>query len=111
MKGLNSVKMRGYLMYPKLSVTVNGTARFNGKVSIPVVYTSGGEEKESKVYYNLCAWGAIAEALGELLQGTPIEIDGHLNTRSYEGACKSCGSPDKKYWTEVQVNNFTIVME
>ena len=111
MKGENNVKMRGYLMYPKLGVTANGFPKFTGKIVIPIVYKSAGEEKEGKSYHNICAWGAVAEALGEMLEQTPVEIDGTLNSRRYDSSCRSCGAPDKRYWTEVQVNNFIIVNE
>ena len=111
MKGLNLVKMRGYIMSPKLSVTSNGNPRFGGRISIPVVYQTGGETREVNIFYHLCAWGSVAEAMGELLENTPVEIDGQLNSRKYEGRCRQCGSPENKYWTEVQVNNFMIVAE
>jgi len=111
MKGINSVKMAGYLMYPKLTTTASGFPKFTGRIAIPVRYTRGSEEVESKVYQNISAFGPVAEGLGELLNDTPIQIDGSINTRSYDGKCSKCGSPDKKYWTEVQVNNFIILNE
>ena len=111
MKGLNSVKMRGYLSWAKLSVTSNGYPKFTAKLSIPVVYQSGGEQKEGKSYHNVCAWGPIAEALGDMLDGTPIEIEGTLNSRKYESPCKECQTMSTKYWTEVQINTFIIVNE
>ena len=111
MEGFNSVKMRGYLVYPKLSSTANGFPKFSGKIMIPIKYKSGDKEMDGKSYHNLCAWGALAEALGEMSENTPIEIDGILNSRSYDGQCKSCGTAEKKYWTEVQINNFLILDE
>jgi len=111
MTGKNEVRMRGFLAWPKPGVTAKGFPKFNGKIAIPVVYKTGGEEKETKIYHNICAWGNTAEALGEMLEGTPIEIEGTLNSRGYDSSCASCGSGVKKYWTEVQVNNFIIVTE
>lgn len=111
MEGMNSVKMAGFLMYPKLTTTANGYARFSGRIAIPVRYMRGGQEQETKIYHNLIAWGVTAEAMGELVSEVPIQIDGTLNTKKYNGKCKSCGSPENKYWTEVQVNNFIIVSE
>jgi single-stranded DNA-binding protein len=111
MEGFNSVKMRGFLLYPKSSVTSNGYPKFSGKIAVPITYKSGDTEKEGRAYHNIVAFGSTAEALGEMLAETPIEIDGHLNSRSYDGPCKSCGAPEKKYWTEVQINNFIIITE
>lgn len=111
MKGMNSVRMRGYLSWPKLSVTGKGYPKFTAKIAVPITYQSGGEDRESKVFHNICAWGPAAEALGDMLDNTPIEIEGILNTRSYDSPCKGCGVTSKKYWTEIQVNNFIIVNE
>ena len=111
MKGVNSVKMSGFLIYPKLTTTASGYPKFTGRISIPVTYNRGGEEVESKVFHNICAFGPAAEGLGELMQETPIQIDGVINTRAYDGKCKHCGQADKKYWTEVQVHNFIVLTE
>lgn len=111
MEGLNSVRMKGLLVYPKLTTTANGFPKFNGKIMVPIKFKSGDQEKDGKTYHNVCAWGAVAEALGEMLENTPIEIDGTLNSRSYDSTCKGCGAPEKKYWTEVQINNFVILDE
>lgn len=111
MKGMNSVKMSGYLMYPKLSTTANGYPKFTGRISIPVTYMREGQEIESKVYHNICAFGPVAEGLGELIKDTPIQIEGTLSTRGYDGRCKQCGGTDKKYWTEVQINTFIILTD
>lgn len=111
MKGMNSVRLRGYLAWPKPGMTAKGFPSFKAKIAVPVVYSSGGEQRETKVYHNICAWGNTAEALGEMFEGTPVEIEGTLNSRSYTSSCPDCGSEVKKYWTEVQVNNVIIVNE
>ena len=111
MKGLNSVKMAGFLMYPKLTTTASGYPKFTGRISIPITYQREGEEIESRAFQNISAFGPVAEGLGELMQDTPIQIDGVINTRSYDGRCKHCGETDKKYWTEVQVHNFIVLTE
>jgi len=108
-EGINSVRMSGFLKYPQLTATANGYPQFKGKIAIPISYTRNGEEVNTQIYHNICAWGPAAEGLGELLQDTPIEIDGSVNTKSYNGKCKHCQGEDKKYWTEIQVNNFIIL--
>lgn len=111
MNGMNVVKMRGYISWPKLSVTAKGYPKYTAKIAIPVTYQSAGEEKQGTSYHNICAWGPVAEALGDMLEKTPVEIEGTLNSRNYDSPCQSCQTPTKKYWTEVQVNNFIIVNE
>lgn len=110
-EGVNSVRMSGYLKYPKLTTTANGYPKFTGKIAIPISYERAGEKVDTQVYHNIIGWGPVAEGLGEMLAETPIEIDGALNTRKYDGRCKHCKGTDTKYWTEVQVNNFIILTE
>ena len=111
MKGVNSVKMSGYLMYPTSTTTASGYPKFTGKLSIPVTYDRGGEKVEGKSFHNICAFGPAAEGFGELMANTPIQIDGAVNTRSYDGKCKHCLKTDKKYWTEIQVHNFIVLTD
>lgn len=106
-KGENFVKMSGYLMYPELKTTGNGYQLFKGKIAVPIECERAGETVNTKIFYNLSAWGTTAEALAELVAETPIEITGSLNVRQYDGKCRHCGGSDKKYWTEVQINNFS----
>jgi single-stranded DNA-binding protein len=112
MNGENFVRLRGFLAYPKLSTTTNGFPRFEGKIAVPTTYKDkAGEMKNTKLYYKLSAWGDVAEALGNMLAETPLEIVGHINERSYDGKCKHCGESEKKYWTDVQVDTFSVTMD
>lgn len=111
MEGINFVKLKGFLSNPKPATTANGYSRFTARVAVPVVYEKAGETHEIMISHNICAWGATAEGLGELAVDTPIEVTGHINTRSYKGRCKSCSAEEKKYWTEVQVNNFVVCFD
>lgn len=111
MTGLNYVRMRGFLQRPKFSATAKGFPKFNATLAVPISYKRGGEDVDSKIYYNICAFGDVAEGAADLAEGTPLEIEGRINTRSYDAACKSCGAQEKKYWTEVQVDNFIIVFD
>jgi len=111
MEGLNSVKMAGYLMYPKISVLPSGYQKFTGRISIPVSYKKGEEMVDTRIFHNICAFGPVAEGLGELIADTPIQIHGSVSTRTYDGKCKHCGNADKRYWTEIQVSNFVVLTE
>jgi single-stranded DNA-binding protein len=110
MEGKNFVILQGSLRYPKPAVTQNGFPKFTAKMAVPVKFTRNGQEQSSEVYFNVIAWGDVAEGMGELIENTPLEIQGHLNTRSYDGKCRHCGGADKKYWSEVQIDNFKIVL-
>ena len=112
LKGENFVRLRGFLAYPKLTVTQNGYNKFDGKVGVPLTYKNkAGETIDTKMFYKISAWGDLAEALGEMMSETPIEIVGHINERSYDGKCTKCGEVHKKYWTDIQVDTFNIIMD
>lgn len=111
LQGNNFVELVGYLKYPELRETRNGNSHFQGKVAVPFSYQdrASGEQKEGQRYIKVSAWGDLAHELSSLSDGTPIRVQGIFNERSYDGNCKSCGATDKKYWTDVLVNNFVIV--
>ena len=112
MIGLNSVKMSGNVVNPRFTITANGYPKFSGRISIPITYKRGEETINAEAFHNIIAWGPVAEGFNDMIEtlaSMPIEISGTLNTRSYQGKCKHCSGEDKKYWTEVQVNNFIIL--
>ena len=111
MQGQNEVYLTGYLRYPELKETNSGTPWFRGKVAVPFVYTDKktGEEKEGNNYIKISAWRDVARDLGDLEDGTAVQVVGSFNERSYDGNCKDCGSEQKKYWTDVLVGNFVVV--
>ena len=102
MEGENFVNLKGNIAWPELkTVGEKNSKLFKGKLVIPI-----GERKQ---YLKIAAWNDIAEALGELPKDAFIQIHGHIEERSYDGSCKSCGAPEKKYWTEVIVDNFAVI--
>lgn len=105
MAGENFVILKGYIQYPNLkTVGTNNTSLFNAKLAIP---TQDGK----KQYIKIAGWGSIAEALNEVPNEMWIKVNGHIEERSYDGKCKHCAGFDKKYWTNVVVDNFMIVEE
>lgn len=102
MEGENFVSLKGQVNYPNLrTVGENNTSLFKGKLVIPI--------KDKKQYLKIAAWGAIAEGLNEVNQSEFVHIHGHIEERSYNGACSCCKNEEKKYWTEVVVDNFVVL--
>ena len=111
MNGENFVRLKGFLKYPELKYFDSGACKFSGKVAVPISYRKNGEEKNTQMFYKISAWSDIAESMSELVEDTPIEIHGHINERKWDAKCKNCGEVEKKYWTDVQVDNFIIIDE
>jgi hypothetical protein len=99
MDGENFVSLKGTIQWPELKqVGQNNTSLFKGKFKIPI-----GEKAQ---YIKIAGWNDIAEGLAEVPEETFIHIHGHIEERSYDGSCKHCKGQEKKYWTEVVVDNF-----
>jgi len=100
--GENFVSLQGYIVYPSYKeVGDSNTSLLKGKLQIPI----DGRSQQIKI----SAWGTIAEALNELPSKTLIRIHGHIEESSYDSPCKFCKGREKKYWTEVIVDNFIKV--
>ena len=103
MEGENFVILKGKISYPSLkTVGVNNTSLFKASVGVPM------NDPGKFQYVKVAAWRSVAESLGELPQGTFIKAHGHIEERSYDGKCKHCGGYDKKFWTEVIIDSFTV---
>lgn len=109
--GNNFVELVGLLNNPQLKETRNGNFHFQGKVAVPTQYKdkASGDWKEGSKYIKISAWGDLAQELSSLSEGASLKVQGTFNERSYDSSCKSCGTPEKKYWTDVLVNNFVRV--
>jgi single-stranded DNA-binding protein len=104
MEGENLVILKGTIKWPELkTVGEHNTSLFKGKLVVPVA----GQADRAQ-WIKIAAWRDVAEGLGSLPEGTPIKAHGHIEERSYDGKCKHCNGYDKKYWTEVVVDNFVI---
>lgn len=99
--GENYVKLVGTIAYPSLKEVGDRSFLFKGKVCIPI--------RGSFQYVKIAAWGNLAEALNEVSSKETVSVLGHIEERSYSSACRHCGGPDKKFWTEVVVDNFVII--
>lgn len=111
MEGSNFVELSGVLKFPTLKQTNKGFPRFQAKVGVPFQFKdrNTGEEKEGLELHTITAWGELAETMGALAEDTQVIVQGELESRSYSGNCRSCGSEEKKYWVAVKATNFEVV--
>jgi single-stranded DNA-binding protein len=104
MQGENFVRLQGRLVSPSLkTVGQNNSSLFKARLAIPV-----GDDGKRNQWIKVAAWAAIAEGLGELSENTFVKIHGHIEERSYDGKCRHCNGFEKKYWTEVVIDNFVV---
>jgi hypothetical protein len=103
MKGENFVTLKGKIQWPEIKIVgQNNTKLFKGKLAIPL-------DDNKAQYLKIAAWAQVAEGLEGLPEGTFIHIHGHIEERSYDGKCKHCKGQEKKYWTEVVIDNFQVL--
>jgi single-strand DNA-binding protein len=100
---LNKVLLIGNLTRdPELRYVPSGTAVATFTIAINRVYTSqAGEKKEEVSFIKIVVWGRRAEVCGEYLsKGSPVFIEGRLQSRSWEGQ-----DGQKRSTTEVIADN------
>ena len=106
-QGENFVSLVGKIIWPELRVVGDKNSKlFKSKLAIPI---SGMPDKFQ--YIKIAGWNSIAEGLNEVSRDSFIKVHGHIEERSYDGKCRHCNGPEKKYWTEVIVDNFIKVEE
>ena len=104
MTGENFVILVGKITRPSFKELDNGNYMFKASLAIP-----SPENDNTFQYVKVGAWGVLAEDLGALSSGTFIRVHGHIEESSYEAECRFCKGPEKKYWTEVIIDNFIKV--
>ncbi|MDP2928453.1 MAG: single-stranded DNA-binding protein [Candidatus Omnitrophota bacterium] len=100
---LNKVLLIGNLTRdPELRYVPSGTAVATFTVAVNRVYTNqAGEKKEEVAFIKIVVWGRRAEVCGEYLsKGSPVFIEGRLQSRSWEGQ-----DGQKRSTTEVIADN------
>lgn len=106
LEGMNYVKLKGRISRPrsKLIGQYNSLV-FNASLAIPAPYPQKGTQ-----YIKISSFN-MADELAKLPEGTFIQLEGHIEERFYSGSCRHCGGYEKKYWTEVVVDNFVVLGE
>lgn len=86
-RGLNKVMIIGRLgRDPELRYTPSGRAVTTFTVATTRSWnTSNGERRSETEWFNVVAWGSLAEICHQLLRkGTQVYIEGRLHTRRWE---------------------------
>ena len=106
----NYVELQGLLQRPSFSGADASYQRFKASLSLPFSFKekATGEMKVGNNYFNIIAWGEVATALSEVPEGSLVCVRGVLQIRAYDGNCKFCSSPDKRYWTEISVESYSV---
>jgi len=106
-RGLNKVLLIGNLgRDPEMRYTPNGKAVTSFSLATSRSWlTSNGERREATEWFNVVAWGNLAEICSQYLQrGSRVYVEGRLQTRRWENAE---GQPC--YRTEVVANEMIIL--
>jgi single-strand DNA-binding protein len=88
-RGMNKVMVIGFVERdPEVGRTAHGQAVASFSVSTQRRWTTNaGEARESTEWFNVIAWGRLAETMGQRLRkGQRIYAQGHLQTRSWQDA-------------------------
>jgi len=84
---VNKIIVIGHLgRDPEMKYTPGGQAVTTFSVASSRKYkTAAGEQKEDTEWFNVSAWGKLAEVCNEYLsKGKQVYVEGRLKTRSYE---------------------------
>lgn len=107
MRGFNRAIIAGNATRdPELRTTPNGQSVTSFGVATNRRFKSAsGENQDSVEFHNVVAWGKLAEICGQYVKkGTPILIEGRLQTRSWEGQDGA-----KRQTTEIVAENMVLL--
>lgn len=106
-RGLNKVMLIGNLgRDPEMRYTPNGKPVTAFSVAVNRAWTTAdGERREDTEWFNVVAWGDLAERSNKYLRkGDRVYIEGRLQTRSWESA-----DGQKHSRTEVVANELLML--
>jgi single-strand DNA-binding protein len=107
-EGINRVTILGNLCAdPELRYTQSNQGVLSIRLACNESWydTNSKERKERVEYINVVIWGKRGEALNKILsKGSPVLVEGRLQTRSYEAKDGS----GKRYSTEVVATNVVL---
>lgn len=107
MRGLNLVQVIGNLgAKPELQYTATGKAVTHMRVAVDRRWRDAdGQLQEKTEWFRTVLWGRQAEIASQYLQkGSPVYIEGRLETSSFEGA-----DGRARYVTELVARNLILL--
>lgn len=107
MASLNKVMIIGNLgRDPEMRFTANGQQLATFSVACNRRYTTReGEQRDETEWVRVVCWARLAEIAGQYLQrGSPVYVEGRLQTRSWEDQ-----QGQTRYMTEVVANNMQML--
>ena len=108
-RGLNKVMIIGYLgREPELRYTPSGRPVASFSVATSRTWTSSeGERREETEWFNVVAWGNLAEICkSHLTKGQQVYVEGRLQTRGWEDETGT-----RHYRTELVANEMILLGE
>lgn len=109
MRGLNKVMIIGQLgRDPEMRYTPSGKAVTSFAVETRRTWvTPDGERREDSEWFNVVAWGNLAEICKQyLVRGQQVYVEGRLQTRAWEDA-----DGKRHYRTEIVANEMVLLGE
>lgn len=106
-RGLNKVMIIGQVGHdPDMRYTPSGKPVTSFSVTVTRNWvTAEGERREATEWFNVVAWGNLAEICNQhLRKGSQVYIEGRLQTRSWDDA-----SGIKHFRTELVANEMIIL--
>ncbi len=85
---MNKIIVIGHLgRDPEMRYTPNGQGVTSFSVASSRRYTTGaGEQREETTWFNVSAWGRLAELCNQYLtKGRQVYVEGRFSSRSFEG--------------------------
>jgi single-strand DNA-binding protein len=104
---LNKVMLIGRVVKkPEMRSTPSGQNVSSFSVVTNRMWTDkNGQKQEKAEFHNIVAWGRLADIASQYLdKGKKIYVEGHLQTRDWEGQ-----DGNKRYRTEIVADNFIML--
>ncbi|QLQ05596.1 MAG: single-stranded DNA-binding protein [Anaerolineae bacterium] len=106
-RGLNKVMIIGQVGHdPDMRYTPSGKPVTSFSVTVTRTWvTAEGERREATEWFNVVAWGNLAEICNQYLRkGRRVYVEGHLQTRSWEDQ-----GNQKHFRTELVANEMIML--
>lgn len=104
-EGENFCILQGILFYPTYKIVGDNWGMYRASLGIPIP----GDTRYQ--FVRVLAWGKLADSLNELNEKAYVKIHGHIENGSYMAPCKQCSYLEKRYTTDIVIDNFITLEE